>query len=74
MVVREDVSQRGKRDIARLRRVEDFGKHRRVLRLTSGVRWLECAERRGGYILDTKHVSRSNERSLVLVLDEYAEL
>ena len=74
MVVREDVSQRRKRDIAGLRRVKDFGKYRLVLRIVSGVLWLECAERRGGNILDAEHISRSNKRSLVLVLDEYAEL
>lgn len=74
MVVCEDVSQWRKRDIARLRGVEDFGKHGLVLRIVSGFLWLECAERRGGYILDTEHISRSDKRSLVLVLNEYAEL
>jgi hypothetical protein len=74
MVVREDVSQRRKRNIARLRRVEDFGKHGLILRIISGFLWLECAERGGGDILDPEDISWCNKRCFVLVLDEYAEL
>ena len=74
MVVREDVSQRRKRDISRLRRVEDFRKYGLILRITSGFLCLECAERGGGYILDPKDIPWCDKRSLVLILDKYAEL